>query len=636
MPSDATLDIRPRTTGEILDDAWRLYFADAPQLLGLHGLFAVPAFSALLLALTLPAARGVGGIAWALLAASALPLTGIGSGACQEWFLRRSEGKTARAGACLGAALRRGLYHAAARAAVLAAVLLGSACLVMPGISLWVASSTVHAVLVGDKERPLAGLRELGREVKFDPVKSAAVTLSRLPLLLLAFVNLHLFVKTGLWVGDSLCGFDLALPGVVLSLSNPAYDTALVLACWLLLAPYFEASNFLLHADARTRQEGLDLLFRVQRAFPLPGGKTAGVLAALALGLLAASAPAHAAEPTLDAVRAARQGVEQITKEVQDADPYPGGGRWEPRLRELARRLERSGDGDARRYDWFASALEGFRERSQADAIVVLNGLRRRLALLEETLTLPRQAPPGADAAGRPPVPVEDVKRLIRPRGGSPDGDEGAARNEAEKAGEDAKKKEVLRDDEDRGEGQPGGRKGPGVLTPAAPGAGLGSAAWWVLGGLLLAVLVAAAVLFFTNRRRSAPAKPGGQTEQVNEEEPDRPLLAYEQPASAWWKEADELARQGQHLGALRAVYLAVLSLLHRRQLIRFEVPRTNGEYVAQVRLEPRAPRELHDPFERLTELFEGKWYGDRACEADEYRAGRELAEAIDGLASSA
>jgi hypothetical protein len=629
MPSDAALDIRPRTTGEILDDAWRLAFADAAPLLALHGLFAVPAFSALLLALTLPAASGVGGYVWAVLAASFLPLTGIGSGACQEWFLRRSEGKPVRARACLGAALRRGLYHAAARAAVLTAVLLGSLCLVMPGMALWVASATIHAVLAGGKERPLADLRELGREAKFDPGKSAAVVLSRLPLLLLALINLHLLVKTGLWVGDNLCGFDLALPGVVLSVANPAYDTALVLACWLLLAPYFEASNFLLHADFRTRQEGLDLLFRVQRAFPLPGRKTAGTLIALALGLFAVSAPARAAEPTLDAVRAVREGVDQITKEVREADPYPGGGRWERRLRELARRLERS--GDARRYDWFASALEGFRERSQADAVVVLNGLRRRLALLEETLALPRQEPPGAGPGDRP---VEDVKRLVRPRGGSRDGDEGPAEKKPEKADEDAKK-EVPRDDEDRGEGQPGGvRRGPGTLTPAAPGAGLSSAAWWVLGGLLLAVFVAAAVLFFVNRR-PAPNKPRGQTESIAEEEPARPPLPYEQPASVWWREADELARQGQHLGALRAVYLAVLSLLHRRQLIRYETPRTNGEYVAQVRLEPRAPRELHDPFERLTALFEGKWYGERTCEAEEYRTGRELAEAIDGLAGS-
>src|SRR2546426_493590 len=33
------IDVRPRTTGEIMDDAWRLYFADIPALLLLSGIF---------------------------------------------------------------------------------------------------------------------------------------------------------------------------------------------------------------------------------------------------------------------------------------------------------------------------------------------------------------------------------------------------------------------------------------------------------------------------------------------------------------------------------------------------------------------------------------------------------------------
>jgi hypothetical protein len=635
MSSDETLDVRPRTTGEVLDDAWRLYFADAPQLLVLHGLFAVPAFGVLLLALTLPA-RGAEGLVWALLAACAVPLTGIGSGACQEWFRRRSQGKSVRLRDCLGAALRLGLYHAAARATVLACVLLGSACLIMPGLTLWVASATVHTLLAGGKGHPLADLRELGREAKFDPVKSAAVILSRLPLLLLAFLNLYLAVAVGLWVGDSLCGFDLALPGVVLSLANPAFDTALFLGCWLLLAPYFEASNFLLYLDTRTRQEGLDLLFRVQRAFPLPGRKTAGTLAAIVLALFAATA--RAAEPTLEAVRAVRQGVEAVTKEVQEADPYPGGGHWERRLQELARRLEQAGDGDARRYPWFASALKGFHERSQADAVEVLRGLQRRLALLEETLSLPRREAAGAGAGERPVVPTEEIKRRVRPRGGDSDGGDGDVKDRAAKAKRDAQRKEVPRDDPAEGEGQQpgGGRRGAGAISPAAPGAGSSVLVWWVLSGLLLAVLVAAVLLSLANRRKAAPAKPRDKTEPVEEQTEARPPLPHEQPASAWWREADDLARGGRHLDALRAVYLAVLSLLHRRQLIRFETTRTNGEYVEQVRRAAPPPRDLHEPFERLTALFEGKWYGDRSCDADEFRAGRALGQEIEGLASAA
>ena len=104
MPSE-TVEIRPRTTGELLDDAWRLALADYPWLGLLSGLFLVPFFCVVLLLLTRPTPEG-----WALkpllpaLAALLLPLTGLGSGACQELLRRRVGGRPARAAGCLAAA----------------------------------------------------------------------------------------------------------------------------------------------------------------------------------------------------------------------------------------------------------------------------------------------------------------------------------------------------------------------------------------------------------------------------------------------------------------------------------------------------------------------------------------------------
>ena len=76
---------------------------------------------------------------------------------------------------------------------------------------------------------------------------------------------------------------------------------------------------------------------------------------------------------------------------------------------------------------------------------------------------------------------------------------------------------------------------------------------------------------------------------------------------------AAEARSYRDRLEAVRSLYLAVLSLLHRQHLLRYEPTRTNGEYVLQVRLAPQAPPELHAVFEGLTGLFEGKWYGERA-----------------------
>src|SRR5437588_6739904 len=130
MPTDATIDLRPRTAGEVLDDAWRLALADAPLLLALSGLFAVPAAGAVLLLLTLPMPDSLSGrYALPALTALLLPLTGLGSGACQELFRRRTSDMPVSLGACLGVALRRGLDHITGAALVGVFALPAACCL---------------------------------------------------------------------------------------------------------------------------------------------------------------------------------------------------------------------------------------------------------------------------------------------------------------------------------------------------------------------------------------------------------------------------------------------------------------------------------------------------------------------------
>lgn len=643
MPSE-TVEIRPRTTGELLDDAWRLALADYPWLALLNGLFLVPFFCVALLLLTRPAPEG-----WAArpllpaLAALLLPLTGLGSGACQELFRLRAEGKPVAPALCLGGALRRGLEHAAARSVTGAlAVTCGTLLLALeaqeePGLTgllllgllaaaavslpLWVVLAPLHAVLATGRGRPGAGWGQLGREAFFAPGKAAAVTLGRLPLLLLTCLNLVLLVAAGLWVAGNLAGFDVAYLKVQLSASDPVYTTALVLLAWLLLAPFFEASNFLLHLDTRTRQEGLDLRFRVERVFAV-ARKSAAVLLAAGLALFAGAGRLSAADASLDVVRSVRAGVERVRAEVEAAEPWPGGKRWGPQLQELGRRLEHSGAGGARAFRWYRDALEGFGERNREDAVRVLKQLQRRLSLLEESLALAPRGP-GAGGEGGQRLSPEEVKDLLRRQAAAPERKRPAPE---EKAPEDEgpKQPEVKHEDKDGGGG---GRPRPasGAISPA-PGGGFGPVAWMMLAGLVAAI-VAVALALFLSSRRSGPAAPAPQKEapHTTPEEVGPPL--YEQPAAALWKQAEGLAREGRHLEAVRLLYLAVLSTLHHRHLLRCEPTRTNGEYVRQVRLAPEAPPGLHPVFEELTALFELKWYGERACDAADYDACRRLAE---------
>jgi hypothetical protein len=637
MRSDEILDVRPRTTGEILDDAWRLYAADAPQLLLLASLFHVPAFCAVLLLTTYAPAQTPSWMDGALqpcLAGSCallLPLTGVGSGACQEFLRRRAENKSVRLRDCLRLALRRGFEHSAVRALLFLGVVAGLFLLLVPGCAFWMYGTTVHALLADDKVAPHQRWSQFGRETSFDAAKAAGVVLSRLPVLLLAVVNLHILVVILLWVAGNLAGFDTSVLGFQLEpFANGAYLLSLFLFAWVLLAPFHEASNFLLYLDTRVRQEGLDLLYQVQRVFATPerARAAAGALVALLAGLVFAVAPACALTPRdetrLTAVRTARKEIDRIVVEIRDAGSYIDGQPWHGRLLTIHTRLDVAWGRGTDQFAWFSDAVKDFGALDRPAALSVLSDLKTRLSLLEDALTQSSKAEPAAN--GRPKPTKEEVKNLLRKRSyeDTPSGPKE----------DDPHKDEVKHIDvkHDGPEGGGGGGPGGGVVAPGIGGAGLGQAGAMVLGGLFLAVLVAALVLLgihlYRNRSRK-PKQPKTETADLPAEAEPPP---YEQPAAVLWQRAEKLAHEGRYLDALRMLYRAVLSLLHRKQLLHYESTRTNGEYVQEVRLSPQAPAQLREPFERLTDLFERKWYGDHGCEAAEFQEGHGLADEIQGI----
>jgi len=623
MPPDDSLALRPRSSGEILDDAWRLFRADTAALLVLTCLFQVPAFSALLLLLAQPLPQSwVGQLLRPLTTALLLTLTGLGSGACQELFRRRAGGEVVTLSGCLAASLRRSVGHLTARASGLLGILLGLGCLLVPGLTLWAATTTLHAQLAGARTGSLGDVQP-GREARFDPGKAGAVTLSRLPLLVLAVVNVVLLVQMGLWVAGNLGGLNVALLSYELSPANPVFLTAAALLSWMLLTPYFEASSFLLSLDTRVRQEGLDLLYRVQRAFG--GTAVARVLGrsvlavGLCVGLVAAALPSE----TVDNVRAVRADLTRIAGEVRQADPYPGGQRWLPGLERLAGQLEQGGQVGRQRYRWFRQGLEAFADRSQKDAIAVLESLAGRLELLEENLT---------PAPAAPCPSKEEIKGLLRP---GPDAEDEEPRPGSRKARQERKQderpagKDGKREGDDAAAGQPRRQSETGLVGPVS--GELGQTGFSILIGLFLAVLAAAAVLWW-RQRKSRPAAgktPAGKQVQVQDVAPPLP---HERTPADLFRQAEDLARTGQYKEAVRSLYWAVLSLLHRQHLLRCETTRTNGEYVQQVRLASQAPPGLDEPFEQLTTRFDLIWYGEQSCTAAEYGICHELGDDIRAL----
>src|SRR5262249_58729005 len=125
--------------------------------------------------------------------------------------------------ACGRAALAHGLDQAAARALVLTGAVLGGVCLLLPGLAAWIGSATVHSLLAAGEGRLFDALAASRRAARRQPGKVAAVVLSRIPLLVLAVLNLHTLVAGGLWIAEHLAGLDVALTGLLLSLDNPVY-----------------------------------------------------------------------------------------------------------------------------------------------------------------------------------------------------------------------------------------------------------------------------------------------------------------------------------------------------------------------------------------------------------------------------
>jgi hypothetical protein len=634
MPVSAHQEARPRSTGEILDDAWFLYLAQAPLVLAACGLFLVPAAAALILVFTQPfQAYPWTRLLLPALAAFLLPLVGLGAGACQEAFHLGTEERPVTLGRCLGEALRRWLNHLASEALVLILPMLALLCLFVPDMALagrlvlaafllmlaapvWLMGLARHTVLTAGQKDFWRAWRLARRAVGRNPGRALVLGTARLLLFGVALLNLHLFVRLGLWAGDQLLGVNLSYVSVLLSLGNASYVLLLAALAWWFLTPYNEAVTYLFLVDARTRYEGLDLRYQIEQVFPLPRAQKVGVGLLLVLGgVLAAVGPVQASG-RLAVVQQARQDVAAIRRQAEDVKNYPGGQHWREPLEQVAHRLDPRGDAQTGRYRWFFQALEKLGQADQAADLKILRSLEVRLAGLEQSLTWqPRQGQAGK--GGRAPS-AQDIRRLVPPGETTP-----IRKQEEEKPPVEKEKPGDLEKLEFRQRAAPPAVLG-GSVGPALSGLGyLCLAVFLVL--LAVVVVVGVVVLIRNWRKNRSPAKAPeqGVNQPVVEavlEEPDR------QNVAGLWRQSDELARAGRFLEAVRTLYLAVLALLHQGGLIRYERTRTNGEYADQLR---RKSASSHRPFLGLTGLFEVKWYGQRSCQSGDYQACRELADTI-------
>jgi hypothetical protein len=165
---------------------------------------------------------------------------------------------------------------------------------------------------------------------------------------------------------------------------------------------------------------------------------------------------------------------------------------------------------------------------------------------------------------------------------------------------------------------------------PGAPPAGLHGSVY-----LLIAVTLAAAAIFIWRALRPRPAtiEPtanlGAAAVQLDAEElsPDR------LPEEQWIELAEQCLREENYRLALRALYLANLAWLGRREILTLHAGKTNYEYEKEMRRRGRAIPESHGLFAANIAVFERAWYGTRAVSAGDVGEFRSRVERMKQLA---
>ena len=299
--------------------------------------------------------------------------------------------------------------------------------------------------MASGKNRSLTDLGQYFRQAGADTGKAGVVTLTRAAMLLLVVVNLLLLVEIGLWVLDGIAGLDAAFVGLQLSIANPVYDLALILFAWLLLAPFFEASNFLCTWTPAARHEGLDLQVRVPAPFPRRSAQRVRALAVL-VGVLCLARPARA-DTTYDAVHAARQDVQAIRRKAGEQNPYRGG------LWQDARWIRRPTAWSGRAA---ANGSPGSARRSTASPTAPRTTPSGCWTAWTSASPSWRRALPHGDA-NRQTAPSDDFKKLLQQSGGrrpdvQPEDDTD------QKKPDDDKEKKKDDDEKDQTDDDPGNR----------------------------------------------------------------------------------------------------------------------------------------------------------------------------------
>jgi hypothetical protein len=360
------------------------------------------------------------------------------------------------------------------------------------------------------------------------------------------------------------------------------------------------------------RQEGLDLLAAVQqlptRTSTRPGIQSAALVL---LCVLLGGTAAQAQEPGELSRSQLRQRLESVAEDCEyEGDDLEAG-------LDAAESLSTAEEAKLGR---LLRAVESQAYDSE-DCAAAMRVLRQGLTLTQQTVELERGAPDAREASARakeilsrpefavtPPKTTEDGKE---PEPTEPPGWWKSFVDWLEKWLEELFKRE--RDPAPRSTN----------FTPVS-GAGAANVLVVILIAAVLVVLIAVLIRAFGQRQQEEAAQLEVSTLDSAALAQD-PMSALARPPEGWAHLADELAARGEYREAVRSLYLALLSRLHRDGAILYDSTLSNWDYLRHF----KGRREWLPPFKELTRRFDFAWYGNLPVGADGYRDFRSLTQPI-------
>ncbi|MFB1482019.1 DUF4129 domain-containing protein [Corallococcus sp. RDP092CA] len=485
------------------------------------------------------------------------------------------------------------------------------------GISLFLLSAqgVGYAVTMQGRGSPLK-LYGLGARLLGPSRGTATAVRWLMSVQVLVFLNLHVGLNFLLYLGRQLVGIDLTFAERFASLDNPPWLVFLAATTFALFEPLRAATATLLLVDGRVRQEGLDLLAAVQQLpersrqrgpLAAKGVAAAGLL--LAGLLLAAPAPVQAA-PEGATAPVDRQAVRARLVKVATACELPEQVEG-PALRDLDA-LDARETVKLERFVRHLERLAYDDEDCETAAVTLEDGLAQVTATAEAQARADARA--ATDRArsilARPEFQERPEKAPDAPQEEVPPPEPGWWRRFIDRLGE------WLRDFFKRHEPRPRSRE---TALPVSGGAAA-NAVVVVLVALTLAVL--GVVLVSILRRKREASGPALEVRTVDAAAlAGSPDHALSRPPEGWAHLADALAAKGEYREAVRNLYLALLSRLHRDGAIHYDETLSNWDYLRAFRGRP----EVRAPFRELTRRFDFAWYGNVPVGADGYSEFRAL-----------